>query len=118
MSTFKLKRGEVGKAVEFTIRDEAGALVDLTGKTAFFTVKRGSTTLVNLGECTNRNQTTARGQCVYVFGSEVSTATAGTYQGELCVVDESGNKLFFPNAVTASRDFITVIVSEPLAIPA
>lgn len=115
--TFKMKIGEVGKQITFYIKDADGALVDLTGKTVYFTMAKGSTKIIDLGACAiDSDQTANKGKAVYTFGTEVNDLTTSEHKGEICVMD-GGNPLFYPNDSTFVKDYITIKVTRPLAIP-
>lgn len=114
---FKMKIGEVGKELVFYVKDADGAFVDLTGKAVKFTMVKGSTKPVDLGTCeVDADQTANRGKAVYTFGSEANDLTETTYRGEFCVVD-GGNPIFYPDDNSALKDFISIKVTRPLAIP-
>lgn len=117
---FKLKIGEVGKRLEFTVKDGNGAAVDLTDKTVKFSMSRtiGGTPVILLEDCeADGDQTTNTGEGFYEFGTAANGLTAGNYYGELCVIDGGGNALFYPNEFTDSKNYILIEVSKSLAVP-
>lgn len=112
---FALKVGEIGKQIQFTIKDENGATVSLTGKTCTFSMKKGSTVAIENGACTNDpDQTANKGVTVYTFGTEVNTLAAGIYTGEVAVEDGGGNVTIYPNSTVPSRNYLTIVVSASI----
>jgi len=110
--THVVKIDEVGKIIDFTLRDVDGT-VDLTNYTVTMNISKGSTAVISAAAVTKRNQVTNEGEAYHTWTAATIPDTAGTYKGELKLVYGS-NVLYWPVDKNNERTYFTVIVQEAL----
>ena len=104
-----VKIDEVGKIIEFTLRDEDG-LVDLTNYTVTMSLAKGSTVVISGASCTKRTQSGATlGQCYHTWTAATIPNTKGVYLGELKLVN-GGDTLYWPCDKNGERTKFKVYV--------
>lgn len=107
MADITIKRKEA-KAVTFTVKDNAGAVIDVSDPTAIeFIVKDkvGGSTIISKANSDFDKTNAANGEVTVPF-TAVDTATVGTYIGEL--------KITFSADSIDKSDFINLIIKDSI----
>lgn len=107
MSDIVIKRKEA-KAVTFTIKDNAGAVIDVSDPTTVEFMakdKVGGTTVISKANSDFDKTNAANGEVTIPF-TAADTATVGTYIGELKIT-------FSANSIDKS-DFINLIIKDSI----
>ena len=110
-----LKRGEVGSLMQFTLKDEDGA-VNLNGWTVTVTARKGSAApVIDEAACVlEANQpTTGKGKGSYEFDATTANIPAGTYNLEFKAVNPGGDVYYFPK--NRKEPYARLFVIEPLS---
>ena len=105
---FYIKQGDTSPYLQVTLKDGDGAVVNLTGATAVFSMRRGGSTTVSEQSATVVSPATA-GVVRYTWGAS-DTATPGMYEGEFEVTFSGGEIQTYPNA-----GYIEINVLEQIA---
>lgn len=111
--TFVITQGNRAPALVATLKDAAGAVIDLTAATAVtFTMRNSSdgTVKVNAAAGTFVGTRTS-GQVSYAWGT-TDTNTVGTYQAKFTVTWSDGTTTSFPTDTSTANNYITVNVVD------
>lgn len=104
---FRIKTNDTKPLLIVTLKDHAGAKVDISGATARFHMKKyGASSLKvdALASVTNGSE----GQVSYSWSAS-DTDTAGTYYGEIEITYSDSKVETFPN-----NGYFTIIINEDL----
>jgi len=95
---FVLKKGDLLPVIIRTLKDAAGAAVDLTGTTCKFIMRRvgASAPKVNTAAVVDPDQVNNKGKVSYTWVG-TDTDTAGVYEAEWQVTFSGGKAETFPN---------------------
>jgi hypothetical protein len=95
---FVLKKGDLLPIIIRTLKDAAGAAVDLTGTTCKFIMRRvgAATAKVNAAAVVDANQVANKGKVSYTWVA-ADVDTAGVYEAEWQVTFSGAKPETFPN---------------------
>lgn len=107
--TVKIKQGDLFPDITTEVKDEAGAVVDLTGASCKFSMRasRGGALVINQVAGQLVNGPTGKLGYAWISGD---TDTPGTYEAEFLVNPASGDDFRVP-----TEGVITVIIEEQVA---
>lgn len=112
---YVLKKGEVGKIIEFTLSDAAG-VVDLSAYTITMSLQQDDTYTVSDVAVTKRDQETNPGECYYTWDATTANIPAGVHKGNLKLVSGS-NVRYWPADKLNVQSYFEVRVQEPIDAP-
>ena len=111
VADFIIKKGATSPALPWTVVDQDGAVVDLTGATACTFVMRTQTGIAPSTNLSAAFTDRTNGLVTYTW-TATDTATAGTYMGEFHITQSDGTLIVAP-----PFGYIEVSVEEDLVTP-